>query len=408
MDSLTHVILGAACGELVLGKKMGNRAMIWGSIGGSLPDFDVLANFITDPLNSMLFHRGPMHSLLFVLLVPFVLGPLLKWVYDRSWHKRLAWKYAGFIIGILLYLLASFLLCLIWSLLFDTFPWILMIILIVVAVYFFRKRYIQIFREEIEIPNATTKEWILLFSLSVLIHPLLDALTTYGTVLFWPFSNMRIAISSIAIADPLYTIPFAIFVMLAALEQRNLFRRKVFSAFGIGWSTVYLMVTFINKQHIDKLFESSLDEKKISHKEYLTVPTILNNLLWYGITKQDSGYVYSYYSLMDRENTFTNFHFVKGNHEVFDQYKDQDIIKRLPWFSNGYYNLIPMEDKKIRYNDLRFGSKNGRMDKPEDFIFQINLADKNGVLEMTENQKPPDNKREDIEWFKKRIVGKEK
>ena len=31
MDSLTHLVLGAAIGELVLGKKIGNRALIWGA-----------------------------------------------------------------------------------------------------------------------------------------------------------------------------------------------------------------------------------------------------------------------------------------------------------------------------------------------------------------------------------------
>jgi inner membrane protein len=38
MDSLTQIILGAACGEAVLGKKIGNRALLFGAIGGTIPD----------------------------------------------------------------------------------------------------------------------------------------------------------------------------------------------------------------------------------------------------------------------------------------------------------------------------------------------------------------------------------
>ena len=38
MDSLTQIVLGAAVGEAVLGKKVGNKAMLWGAIAGTIPD----------------------------------------------------------------------------------------------------------------------------------------------------------------------------------------------------------------------------------------------------------------------------------------------------------------------------------------------------------------------------------
>ena len=41
MDSLTQIVLGAACGEIVLGKKIGNKALLFGAIGGTIPDLDV-------------------------------------------------------------------------------------------------------------------------------------------------------------------------------------------------------------------------------------------------------------------------------------------------------------------------------------------------------------------------------
>lgn len=42
MDSVTHVVLGAALGEVVLGKKIGKQAMLWGAVAGSLPDLDIV------------------------------------------------------------------------------------------------------------------------------------------------------------------------------------------------------------------------------------------------------------------------------------------------------------------------------------------------------------------------------
>ena len=41
MDSLTQLAFGAACGEAVLGQKVGRKALWWGAVLGTLPDLDV-------------------------------------------------------------------------------------------------------------------------------------------------------------------------------------------------------------------------------------------------------------------------------------------------------------------------------------------------------------------------------
>ena len=38
-------------------------------------------------------------------------------------------------------------------------------------------------------------------------HGIIDSLTSYGTQLFWPFSNDRFATNTISIIDPLFTLP---------------------------------------------------------------------------------------------------------------------------------------------------------------------------------------------------------
>ena len=81
MDSLTQLVLGAACGEAVLGKKIGNKALVLGAIGGTIPDLDVLANFVLDQLDALAFHRGPMHSLLFACIFPFIIAFFIKKFY---------------------------------------------------------------------------------------------------------------------------------------------------------------------------------------------------------------------------------------------------------------------------------------------------------------------------------------
>jgi membrane-bound metal-dependent hydrolase YbcI (DUF457 family) len=85
MDSLTQIILGAACGEAVLGKKIGNKALVFGAIGGTIPDLDVFIGplLYDNEIQAMAFHRGFMHSILFS-----VIGALaLVWLSFKLYNK---------------------------------------------------------------------------------------------------------------------------------------------------------------------------------------------------------------------------------------------------------------------------------------------------------------------------------
>lgn len=82
MDSLTHIALGACIGELMAGRKMGRKAMLWGAAAQSLPDIDFIAGIWASPAEDLLAHRGFTHSFLFVAMMT----PLLALVAAR-WHK---------------------------------------------------------------------------------------------------------------------------------------------------------------------------------------------------------------------------------------------------------------------------------------------------------------------------------
>ena len=86
MDSLTQIILGAACGEIVLGKKIGNKALLFGAIGGTIPDLDVfIGRFLySNEIQAMAFHRGFMHSILFAFLGAFLFGWITYTLYNRG------------------------------------------------------------------------------------------------------------------------------------------------------------------------------------------------------------------------------------------------------------------------------------------------------------------------------------
>ena len=90
MDSVTQFVLGASVGEAVLGKKAGNKAIVWGGIGGTIPDLDVFLNNFFDEATQLMVHRGISHSLFFPIIVAPIIG---YWV--SKWHhksgKRIEW-----------------------------------------------------------------------------------------------------------------------------------------------------------------------------------------------------------------------------------------------------------------------------------------------------------------------------
>ncbi|UII33515.1 metal-dependent hydrolase [Fulvivirga ulvae] len=84
MDSVTQVLLGAAVGEVVAGKKAGNKAVMWGAICGTIPDLDVIGRHFLSTVEALDFHRGISHSLLFAVIISPVLGFGIRRLYRQS------------------------------------------------------------------------------------------------------------------------------------------------------------------------------------------------------------------------------------------------------------------------------------------------------------------------------------
>jgi len=78
MDSISQFVLGASVGEAIAGRKIGNKAILWGGIAGTIPDLDVLMAPFYDHIEFLLVHRGFSHSLLFCFLGAPVFASILS------------------------------------------------------------------------------------------------------------------------------------------------------------------------------------------------------------------------------------------------------------------------------------------------------------------------------------------
>ncbi len=84
MDSVTHLVLGAAIGEVTLGRKIGYRAAIIGAIADTVPDLDVFGSFFThDEMTKLLIHRSYTHSAFIGVLLALPLAWITYVIFKR-------------------------------------------------------------------------------------------------------------------------------------------------------------------------------------------------------------------------------------------------------------------------------------------------------------------------------------
>lgn len=96
MDSLSQIVLGASVAEAFVGRKVGNKAIVWGAIAGTIPDLDVLLRPFLSPVEELIYHRSFSHSIiLFIFLAP-ALGWLIKKIHEKDNATFWDWTVASF------------------------------------------------------------------------------------------------------------------------------------------------------------------------------------------------------------------------------------------------------------------------------------------------------------------------
>jgi inner membrane protein len=161
MDNLCHTLVGAALGQAGL-KRSTPLAMVTLLVGANLPDVDAVTYLYADSPTSFAFRRGWTHGVLAMAVLPVVLGgAMLGW--DRFVRRR---------------------------------------------------------RRPQKAP-ARFRALLLLSFVSVLSHPLLDFLNTYGVRFLHPFSKRWFYGDALFIVDPWVWLALAVGITWSAVRRRR-------------------------------------------------------------------------------------------------------------------------------------------------------------------------------------------
>ena len=291
--------MGAAVGEAVLGRKIGNKAMLYGAIAGTIPDLDVISSFFTDTVTALEIHRGFTHSIFFSVLF----APICAFIITR----------------------------------YD--------------------RYKNI------------KDWSWLFFWVFITHPILDAQTTWGTQLFWPL-DIRLAFKNVFVIDPLYTLPFLVFLILAMRQKKEAKKRRFYNNLGLLISSIYLILTLVLKGFAYQEFSEELAAQNIPYKTLNTKPTPLNTILWSANIETERSFLIGYSSFLD--TSAIQFSRYPKNHYLLGDLVDHPKVKRMVAISKGFYTVNKLNNV-LYFNDLRFGLLSIQPDS-ENFVFKYKIT----------------------------------
>jgi inner membrane protein len=186
---------------------------------------------------------------------------------------------------------------------------------------------------------AHWRRWWLAIWLVLVTHPLLDAMTVYGTQLALPFSSHPFGVGSVFIIDPLYTVPLLVGVLgFVYLRRRNPDRALRWNAAGIVASTAYLAWSMAAQSHVTGEVHRSLAATNLADGRVLVTPTAFNTLLWRVVVMDDGAYHEGFRSLLDDAPNVTLRRHASATY-LLEGVRDQWHVRRLAWFSKGFYGV---------------------------------------------------------------------
>ena len=183
-------------------------------------------------------------------------------------------------------------------------------------------------------------------------HGLLDSCTTYGTQLFWPFSNTRVAWHTISIIDPLFTLPLILIVVIGVLR-----RSHRWGYVALSWAFCYLCLGAWQGHRAEHFGEQLAASRSHIPVRLEAKPSFANILVW-KIIYEHKGWYYVDAVRMGLSSKFYPGQAVKkldiGRDLPWLQSDTQQAadLERFRWFSNDYLALSDKRDNFVI--DMRY------------------------------------------------------
>lgn len=131
-------------------------------------------------------------------------------------------------------------------------------------------------------------QWAHLMFWALFTHPLLDACTTYGTQLAYPFSRHRTATDAIAIIDPVYTGVLLLGLAVAWLARGRPKVGATASVAAIVATTAYLGFGYAQSVRAEEQFRAAIAPEGFPAEEVRAMPALGTVFAWRVVARDDA------------------------------------------------------------------------------------------------------------------------
>jgi len=231
--------------------------------------------------------------------------------------------------------------------------------------------------------------WTIVSIAALSTHLAADCLTTYGTRVFLPFSDYRVALSVISFCDPLFTIPLVAAAIALLLPPGYSTVKKYTVIVGCLICSFYLAFATINKITVHSVFMTALRAEGHDVQRLFTSPTPFNNLLWLCVAEGRGEYALGYYSLLDNGHPtrFVSVPKRRFNHSD----KASRAVRVLEDYSNGFYT-VDRYAGALAFHDLRYGfafENNLEWNNQPVYLLSYVLTQRDGLWILTKKDIAP-------------------
>jgi inner membrane protein len=183
-------------------------------------------------------------------------------------------------------------------------------------------------------------------------HVLIDCFTTYGTQIFEPFSDARVAMNLMFIVDPLFTLPLLVGLFLALrLPVRSVTRRRI-PIIAVSLCTLYAGLALGMKTWATYELRSQLEEQGKGGRVVQVAPGSFNIILWRGLLETEEAFHLTYWSPFDSGEPVVET--IPKSRDLADDFADEEVMEALRWFSRGHWVARRGDDGTLVIVDLRF------------------------------------------------------
>lgn len=192
----------------------------------------------------------------------------------------------------------------------------------------------------------------------VLFHIYLDVITSYGTMIFSPFTDERYSLHSVFIIDPFLTVIALIFLIASFMSKK---RRATIAVVGVLWMVLYPMANYSMAKTLEQSIIAHSNGKQTPYTKIEVTADILTPLYWKVVTESNGEYTISYTTLWRSKKSSTVEQFPVADPEMMKKFgRKASMFSTYQWFS--LYPFMKNDsiegETRITIGDLRFYSVN--------------------------------------------------